>query len=364
MRFGDASGDGADPDFRNELNADAGRPIRVFQIVNQFGQILDGVDVVVRGRGDKTDARGGVTHLGDGRVDLAAGKLTAFARLRALGHLDLEFLGVGQVEARDAETAGSDLLDGGILGVTLFVGPGVALRIFAAFARVGFTAETVHRDRESLVGLGRNGAIAHRAGLEAFEDIFEGLDFFDRDGLLGFELKQPAQREDLLHLVVDQSGVGLKGVVVVRADGLLERVDNLRTEKVAFAFVAPLVIAADFQSRRMFHALREGAAVAFQGFFSDGVQVGAFDAGRRTGEVFINDFLLQTDAFEDLGAEVALNRRDANLGGDFNDTLGRGLYVILASRVVVDADQQTLTDHIVEGFEGQVRIDTGATVAD
>ena len=115
MRLGDTGGDGTHADFRDELHAHPRGAVGVLQVMDEFRKVLDRVDVVVRGRGDEADARGRVTHLGDGRVDLAAGELAAFAGLRALGHLDLDFLGVGQVAARDTEAAGSDLLDGGVL---------------------------------------------------------------------------------------------------------------------------------------------------------------------------------------------------------------------------------------------------------
>jgi hypothetical protein len=42
---------------------------------------------------------------------LWTGQLPALAGLGALGHLDLDVVGVGQVHRRDAEAAGGDLLD-------------------------------------------------------------------------------------------------------------------------------------------------------------------------------------------------------------------------------------------------------------
>ena len=192
VRLGHARGDGADADFRHELHTDARGAVGVLQVMDEFRKVLDRVDVVVRGRGDEADAGGRVTDLGDRRVDLAAGELTAFAGLGALGHLDLDFLGVGQVAARDAEAAGSDLLDGGVLGVALFVGPSEACGVFAAFAGVGLAADAVHRDREGFVGFGGDGAVAHRARLEALQDVLDGLDLVDVDRRAGLELQQAA----------------------------------------------------------------------------------------------------------------------------------------------------------------------------
>ena len=140
--------------------------------------------------------------------------------------------------------------------------------------------------------------------------------------------------------------------------------DDLRAEEVAFAFVAPLVVAADLEGGGGVDAIREGVAMAGEGLLGDRGDVGAFDAGGRAGEVLVDDLLLEADALEDLGAEVALDGRDADLGGDLDDALGGGLHVVLAGGVVVDADQQALFDHVVEGLERQVGVDARATVAD
>ena len=119
MGLGDAGGDGADADFGDQLHADARVVVGVLQVVDQLGQVLDRVNVVVRRRGDQADARGGMADLGDPGIDLVAGQLAAFAGLGALGHLDLQLLGVDQVVAGDAEAAGGDLLDGAVLGVAV-----------------------------------------------------------------------------------------------------------------------------------------------------------------------------------------------------------------------------------------------------
>ena len=95
--------------------------LRVLQVVDQLGQVLDGVDVVVRRRRDQADAGRRVPHLGDPRIDLVAGQLAALAGLGPLGHLDLQLLGVDQVLAGDAEAAGGHLLDGAVARVAVGV---------------------------------------------------------------------------------------------------------------------------------------------------------------------------------------------------------------------------------------------------
>src|ERR1041384_7287072 len=50
--------------------------------------------IVLRRRGDEADAGGGVADFADVGIDLVAGELAAFAGLGALGHFDLELVGV------------------------------------------------------------------------------------------------------------------------------------------------------------------------------------------------------------------------------------------------------------------------------
>ena len=119
VRLRDAGGDRADADFGDQLHADARAAIRVLQIVDQLGQILDRVDVVMRRRRNEADACGRVPRLRDPRIHLRAGQLAAFAGLRALRHLDLDLVRADQVLARDAEATGGDLLDRGVLRVAV-----------------------------------------------------------------------------------------------------------------------------------------------------------------------------------------------------------------------------------------------------
>ena len=109
--LGHPGGDGADAGPGHQLHRDAGARIDHAQVVDELRQVLDGVDVVVRRRRDERDAGGGAAQPGDVRGDLVAGQLAALARLGALGDLDLELLGAGQVGRGDAEAPGGDLAD-------------------------------------------------------------------------------------------------------------------------------------------------------------------------------------------------------------------------------------------------------------
>src|SRR5690606_37097274 len=147
LRLCDAGGDSPDSDFGDQLYADARSRVRVLQVMDELGEVLDRVDVVVGRWADEANAGSGVANLGDPRIDLGAGQLAAFAGLGALGHLDLELVGVDQVLARDAETARCHLFNRTAAEVSVCVGSEAAA-VFAALAGVASAADAVHRDGE------------------------------------------------------------------------------------------------------------------------------------------------------------------------------------------------------------------------
>ena len=113
LGLGDAGGDGADADLRDELDRNNGLGVAPLKVEDELGQVLDRVDVVVGRGADKADPGRGVADRGYIRIDLEAGELAALAGFGALGDLDLELVGVGEVVRCDAEAARGDLLDGG-----------------------------------------------------------------------------------------------------------------------------------------------------------------------------------------------------------------------------------------------------------
>ncbi len=181
LRLRHPGGHGTDSHLGDELDVDASRRVGVLEVVDQLLEILDRVDVVVRRRADQPDPRRRVSGLGDPRVHLVAGELPALAGLGALGHLDLQVVGVGQVLSGDAEAPRRHLLDRRTARRVV-----EAVGVLAALSRVRLGSEPVHRDRQRLVGLGRDRAVAHRARGEPTHDRGDRLDLLDRHRLGGY----------------------------------------------------------------------------------------------------------------------------------------------------------------------------------
>ena len=180
--LGDAGGDGADADLRHQLDRNVGARIDVLQVVDQLREILDRIDVMMRGRRDQADALGRMAHLGDDRVDLVAGQLAALAGLGALGHLDLDHVGIDEIFRRHAEPARGDLLDRRAHGVA--IGQRLeAVGFLAALAGVRLAADPVHGDGQRRVRLARDRAEGHGAGGETLDDLARRLDLLERDRL-------------------------------------------------------------------------------------------------------------------------------------------------------------------------------------
>jgi hypothetical protein len=328
--------DRPDADLGHELDVDPGPVVGVLQVVDELGEVLDRVDVVVRRRGDEPDARRRVPGLGDVRVHLRPGQLPALAGLGALGHLDLDVVGVHEVLARHAEASGGDLLDGAAaLGVVQ------ALGVLAALSGVAAPAEAVHRDGERLVGLGADRAERHRAGVEALHDLAHRLDLVDRhrraDALL--QPEQAPQGAGALGQRVDGRGVLLEDVVLLRAGRVLQLEHRLRVEQVHLALAAPLVLPAGLEPAvgPLGGVLRVGPAVARRDLRGDDLEADAAEPARRAGEVLVDELLREPERLEDLRAGVGRDGRDAHLAHHLEHALAGGLDVLLHRLAAVDA---------------------------
>ena len=188
------------PASETSFTHDPGVGVDLLQVVDELGQVLDRVDVVVRRRRDQGDAGRGVAQAGDLDRDLEARQLAALAGLGTLGDLDLQLPGGVEVFGGDAEAARGHLLDRRV-GVVAVGARVEALLALAALAAVGAGADPVHGDGQRLVRLGREGAQGHAGGDEALPDLGDALDLVERHRRqLAVEVEQVADRDRVLRV--------------------------------------------------------------------------------------------------------------------------------------------------------------------
>ena len=370
-RLDDAGRNRADADLGAQLDADARLGVAVLQVVDELGDVLDGIDVVVRRRADEAHAGRRVADPGDVVVHLAPRQFAALPRLRALDDLDLQFVGVGQVVDRDAEAAAGHLLDGRTLGVAVRQRD-EALGVFAALAGVRLAADAVHGDGEALVGFRGDRSEAHGTGGETLDDLGGGLDLVQRNlAAVGpvVERQQATQRRAPGALLVGLLGEPPVGLFVIAPGRDLEIGDGLRVPHVGVAVAAPVEVAGVRQHRQRDHVPgREAERVTALHLLGQDVEADALDPARGTLEAAFHDILGKPHGFEDLRALVGLERGDAHLGHDLEHALGDALPValddVVIGRDVVRVHEVAVASRVPEGLEGEIRVDGVRTEAD
>jgi hypothetical protein len=270
---------------------------------------------------------------------------------------------VGEVHARDAEASGGDLLHGApTLGVE------EALDVLSALARVGLAAQTVHGDRESLVRLLGDGAVAHRTGREALDDGLDGFDLVERDrgSDAVLEREHAAQRREVLGLVVDELGVLAEDVVSPSAGGVLEPEHGVGVEQVLRPLAAPLVLAAGRQPLVSDDRAvgRVGAEVALLVLGRDHVDADAAEHRRRAREVRVDELAAETHGLERLGGGVAGDRRDPHLRHDLEDALAERLDQVVHGVLGREPGDHAGSHEVLARLHRQVRVDRRGAVAD
>ena len=99
-----------------------------------------------------------------------------------------------------------DLLDGASPEISVRVRR-ESLFVFSTLSGIGFPADAVHGDSESLVRLFADGTIRHGTGNKARDDFFRRFHFFDRNASRSFlELHESPEIEQAPALIVHQPG--------------------------------------------------------------------------------------------------------------------------------------------------------------
>ena len=231
-------------------------------------------------------------------------------------------------------------------------------------------ADAVHGDGKSLVSFLADGPERHGAGGEALDDFFGGLDFLERNWCVAlFQLHQAAQSTEVGALFVDEVGVFLKCLGAFLPHRLLQLADGQGIQQVIFA-VHPLVITATDRELSLELGERaEGVVVLQQRFGSENRESNAFEARSCTGKVGVNQFFVQPDGFENLGALIALQSGDAHLREGLQQSLLDGFHVVLHREFGSNAVAQLAapdfpsTSQVLDTFKRQVWVNRAGPIA-
>ena len=291
----------ADAGFGDELDAHPRTRVDRLEVVDQLGQILDRVDVVMRRRRDQLDPRHRVAQPGDEIGHLVRRELAAFARLGALHDLDLQLLGPHQILGGDPEPGGRHLLDA-VVGPVPIAQAVIVLRVLAAFAGVGAGAHPVHGDRERRVRLGRQRSEGHRRRDEAPADLFRGLHFLQRHRSAFADGEEIARAGRAAGSVLHQKAAVC--ILTVRLDRLLQGHHDRRRPPVILAVLPKPHPAVVRQRHGRVFPVRIGGPMPGEDVLGDLLEADAADRRRGPGEAGGDDLMPQPQHLEDLRTAV------------------------------------------------------------
>ena len=239
--------------------------------------------------------------------------------------------------------------------------------VLTALTGVATGVDAVHGNGHSFVGLATDGAQRHSAGGEPPYDFGRRLHLFQGDGLVVVaEVEQATQGAQLLTLIVNEVGELLKRLVVLGLGGLLQGGDGLRVVHVILAMHPPLVVASRVQRTvETWKGRAVAVLVALDCLGLNNLQPHALNAGRRPCEVAVDDLLIKSHCFKNLGPTVALHSGDTHLRHGLEQALVHGLdEVFLGVFRGHWYRHGAMLHHVGNGLECKVRVDGRRAIAD
>ncbi len=356
--LGDARGNRADADFRNQLDADPRLRIGILQVVDQLFEIFDGIDVVVRRRADQAHAGGRIADPRDVFVHLAARQFAPFTRLGSLRDLDLQFVGVGQVPDRDAKPSGGDLFDGGTFAVAVCQHLETC-RVLTPLPRVALPPQAVHGDGQRFMRFGGNGPEAHRPRTKPLDNLLSRLDLLQGDGPavgLVSKCQQAPQSAAGLRVVVAVFSKACVGLAAFGPRGHLQVGNGGRVPHVPFPFGPPMEFARVGQQGLTFGwLLGVTQGVTPQGLLGQHVEVDTLNPAGGAGKAAMDDFVAEPHRLENLGPLVRVQRGDAHLGHHLQHPLGDRL-AVGGHQVVVLAGHRVVFFAVAARVDGRMEV--------
>ena len=327
-------GNGPDPCLSYKLHRNLGARIGLLQVVDELGQILDAVDVVVGWWRDEGNPGDRVTDLCDLYGDLMSGKLAPLARFRSLGHLDLQLNGRCQILGRHSEARRCHLFDGTVSPIPIRLAV-KAHGILSPLTAAAFSSETIHGNGYGLMRLPAEGPVRHGARGKSPHDVLDRFNLLKWNWPCRLESQKIAdrRRRTLVH------SLGISLVISRRAafDHFMQRLENVRVEGMILACFS-VAIESFLLKPGLSHT--ESRFMKHQDLPGDLFQAGPFDARRCPGEILIDHSPVDPHGFKYLSATIAGEGRDPHLGHDLQDPVFNCLLVIFQCLLTIQSPQR------------------------
>ena len=153
----------------------------------------------------------------------------------------------------------------------------------------------------------RDRAVAHRSRAEPLNDFRDRLNFFQRNRIPFFEFQQTTQMTLAGRLLVDGFRKSLVGFFVAGCSSSLDIGDILGRPGMLFSIGTPVVHTGIRQyGQAMLFALRITDVMTHFAFFRNHVEPDPFDAAGSSGKAGVNNLIIQTNGFKDLGSFITL----------------------------------------------------------
>ena len=307
----------------NQLHSHICLFVRTLKIINQLRQILDRINVMMRRWRNQRDALCGTAGSRHISGYLLSRQMAAFTWLCALGHFDLNLFCRLQILARHAKPGAGHLLDG---GVKLRTEP---FRPFAALTAVAPAAQAIHGDRHAFMSFPRDGAVGHRACFEATDDLFNRLDFFQRNRCTAFKAKIQQRTNGTRAIAFDHLCILVKQLFTVCPYRLLQRMNHLRRIEM---FLSRFTFAQAMYADAIQHRVRRGlicplmmpTQISFNVLQSNTAQL-----VRRIGKIVFHQRDIQAKRFKKLCTLICLQCGYTHLGCNLLYTGSQRLIILL-----------------------------------
>ena len=132
------------------------------------------------------------------------------------------------------------------------------------------------------------------------------------------------------------------------------------------AFAPPLILPADSKALVgvVRAVLRIGRGVPRSALCGDDINPDAPEQARRTGEVGVDEILVEPDRLESLGTGVRSDDRDAHLRHDLEHALAERLDQVVNSLLGVDAGNHPAPHELLRRLHREVRVDRRRSIPD